>query len=151
MLIFKMATVVSYAPWLSMIYIKPTHWFVPTLLIGEARVCVCVRARARSLFTYLSSHSTNFCMTETMSMVSTRNDVNSDEKVQDLPVPPNHLHVLENFSSKRFHFSHAEDTCWLKRNWIQGVMEWRSVEETTWRASRRKRGGWRRGRERQYL
>jgi len=34
---------------------------------------------------------------------------------------------------------------------MQGVMDWRSVEETIWRASHRKRGDLRRGHEKQYL
>jgi len=50
----------------------------------------------------------------------------------------------------RFHFSHTDDTCWLTRKWMQGVMDCRSVE-TTWRASHRKRGDLRRGHEMQYL
>ena len=41
--------------------------------------------------------------------------------------------------------------CWLTRNWMQGVMDWRFVEETIWRASQRKREDLCRGRERQYL
>jgi hypothetical protein len=126
-----------------MLYTKPTHRLFPTLLIGEP---------VRPLFTYLSSRSTNFCMIHTLSMVTTRNAVaNSDEKLQDLPVLPNHLYVHEKFSSNRLHFSHVVDTCWLTRNWMQGEMDWRSVAETIWRASHRKRGGLRRGHERQCL
>ena len=39
----------------------------------------------------------------------------------------------------------------LKRKRMQGEMDWRSGEETIWRASHRKRGELRRGHERQYI
>ena len=95
-----------------MLYTKPTHCLVFTLLIGEVMW---------SLFTHPVALEFLYG-TNAKHIYYTKCRRKSRRKLQDLPVPPNHLHEHEKFSINRFHFSQADDACWLTRNLMQGIM-----------------------------